>query len=185
MKTKTLTVAASLAFLLFGSAQASPFASLPKPGIVGTLSSDGSFHPFVRRGPMASPAAATTVTGTLSLALSISVATNLSSKTTILCTLEATVLGSLNGTQNDTIIESGTVAATVNGAKATCTPKIPYEWHLVADTGGAVERDSVSLSYQINEHNGAGVGRTSDVSFATLAVPKNGKTTSYSVDARI
>jgi hypothetical protein len=129
--------------------------------------------------PVANAVAATTVTGELTLKLTVTIASTIPTSTEILCGLSADVSGESTSGQFDSIQEYDTVVATRSGATAACQLAIPYQWILYG-TG-----DTVSLSYSVTALNGTSVGRSNSVSFETIAVPKNGATTSYSLTGRI
>ncbi|MGH6681921.1 MAG: hypothetical protein ACREDL_23980 [Bradyrhizobium sp.] len=131
--------------------------------------------------PAAEAAGPATVTGTLSLKLTIKIASNIPASTPIQCSLSAEVYGpeTVAVAVYDSISESDTLTATRNGATAVCKMVIPYQW-ILYDTG-----DTVDLSYSVNTLNDAKNGRDSSVSFDTIAVPRNGATTAFSLTARI
>ena len=181
MKNLKLAVGVALACFALGGASASPF---QRPaGMVGILSPDGTFRPMMQHG-IADTTSASTVTGKLELSLSVDIQTKLPSKTVILCSLSASVEGISASGVADSIEETGEVPASVSGSTATCKPTIAYEWHLFANSSSAEVRDGITLSYQIVAVTADG-GRTSTVSFATIAVPANNKTTSFSEAARL
>lgn len=129
--------------------------------------------------PAANAAGPTTVTGTLSLKLTITIVSSIATSIPIQCGLNATVSGGNPAGHFDSITEADTVDATRSGKTAVCQLAIPYQWILY----GA--GDTVGLSYSISAVNGASNGRSSSVSFETIAVPRNGATTSYALNARI
>lgn len=128
---------------------------------------------------IAHAAAPKTVTGKLTLKLTVTVVSTISTSTPIQCNLQATVSGVTSTGQVDSVVEDDTVTATRSGATAVCELAIPYQWILFGTA------DMVSLSYSISATNGSADGRTSQVSFDAIAVPKSGATTSFSLTGRI
>jgi hypothetical protein len=185
MRKLVATMGALSACIVLTTAVADPFPTSPKPGVLGTLSSDGTFRPMLRHATGASQRSSTTVTGTLSLSLSFSIVSNLPAKTKILCTFSAAVSGAEDESNFDYIDESDSTEPSISGSNAKCTLKIPFEWHLTADNSGAIEPDMLTVSYSISASDGTGFGRTSGSSITEVAIPKSGKTTSFSVNTRI
>jgi hypothetical protein len=174
MKLSFVPLLAGLLVLATGSAPAQDTRS----GVPGVLRSDGTFRPFVMR-PMTNLATGTEVTGTLELKLSVTLVTALPEGTTILCGLVASDTGENSGGLVDDFGETATVAATVSGKTATCSPTIPYEW-LIRGTG-----DQLSASYTVTAVSGMGTDRTSQGSIGLMSLPASGTTTKFEVKTRI
>jgi len=129
--------------------------------------------------PVASAIAATTVTGNLTLKLTVTIVSTIATTTAIQCTFSVNVSGASSTGQSDNIQELDTVPATRSGSTAVCQLAIPYQWILYGTS------DTVGLSSSITATNASGNGRYSSASFETIAVPKNGATTSYVLTGRI
>jgi hypothetical protein len=175
----TLTFAA---MAVCSAASAAP-AARPSDGVLGVLKPDGTFRPTVlhRDGARTSP---TAVTGRFILKLKIFVVSALPADTPVQCSLDVTVNGIGAGGELDAVSESVQGTATGTGNVVSCLLTLPYEWHLFADSGGAIEPDSVVLSYGITALNG-NVGRVQSVTFDSIGVPDNGKSTVYTEETRI
>ena len=159
-------------------ATASAPAQDTRSGVQGVLRSDGTFRPFIMR-PMTNLAAGTEVTGTLELKLTVTLVTALPEGATILCGLVASDTGESSAGLVDDFGETATVAATISGKTATCSPTIPYEW-LIRGTG-----DQFSASYTVTAVSGTGTGRTSQGSIGLMSLPASGTTTRFDVKTRI
>jgi hypothetical protein len=183
---KTLAAVLGLMGLVTaGAAQAGP--ASPPNGVLGVLSSNGTFRPVLGAGhDGVPPPPPKTFVGTLKLTLNITVDSSLPTGTGILCGLNAGVTGVSETGNIDVIEDVGQKLAGGSGSTATCTVEVPYSWRLTAyDGSDAVSPDQVSLSYTITAIGTGQQGRTTLESFDTIAVPKNGKTTAYTLSARI
>jgi len=129
--------------------------------------------------PVVSAMAAATVTGKLELKLTVTMVSTIARPIPIQCSLTAYVEGANSYGQTDNIAETDTVTATRSGSTAVCQLLIPYQWVLYGSG------DTVALSYSVTAVDGSSNGRSSSVSFETIAVPKNGATTSYALTGRI
>ena len=170
-------VASALAGLLVLTTGVAP-AQDTRSGVPGVLRSDGSFRPFVLRAVTPTGPGKDT-TGTFMGSFTVTLVTSFPEGTTIQCTLSALADGVSAGGMIDDFDESATVTASVVGSTATCSPTIPYEW-LLYGSG-----DQVSVSYSITAITPGGIGRLSEGSIVTIAVPANGATTRYKVKTRI
>lgn len=173
---KNLVSAAAAMCLAFSSCVA--FAQTRPQGVLGLLGPDGSFHPFASSATTTTTTA-TKVSGTLKLTLTVTVVSSLLTGAPFLCGLQAVVSGASTTGAIDTIVDSDSISVKPAGTTATCQITLPYEWTLQGKT------DSVSLSYSITATNANGGERLSNASFATISVPKNGATTTFSVATRI
>lgn len=185
MNCKTLFTCALTACLLFASTlpalaqQTTGFT----PGIQGYLDARGGFHVLAPAiDDAALQDAVTTFTGTIVVNFTITISSTIPTTDKISCIVNASVFDT--GSTNS-ILETAAVAATRTGASATCKVTIPYSWPLVTGT-----TDQVSLSYQISAPglftatNGLPL-RNSVQTFAHIAVPKTGTTTTETVVATI
>jgi hypothetical protein len=126
--------------------------------------------------------AQTTSTGKFVVNFTITVDSNLPTTDKIACSVQAQVADVSSG---HIILESASVAATRNGATASCSVTIPYSWTL-----SSASTDKVNLAYTITVPGVASAAnalpsRFSSQSIATISVPANGSTTTETVSATI
>lgn len=120
-------------------------------------------------------AAATVYNGIFNLRITVTISSQLPASANIQCTFNTLTSGQL-----DSISESDTVTASVNGSTAVCQLSIPYRWTLYSPG------DSVALSYSVFALDTAGNGRSHYNNAAgTVQVPANGATTSYNASVTI
>jgi hypothetical protein len=181
---KKLAVLLGMMGLMTAAAQAGP--TSPPSGVLGVLNSDGSFRPVLRGAGHdgVAPPPPKYFVGTLKLTLNIAVDSTLPSGTGILCGLNATVSGVSSIGNLDAIEDVGQKLASGSGGTATCTVEVPYSWRLTAYESAEVS-DSAMLSFTVTAVGTGQQGRTTVESFDTIAIPKNGKTTAYTLNARI
>lgn len=154
----------------------------------------GVFHPLARAVPQA-----TTITPTIGkyeVTFSITIDSTFPKGATLLCNvdiLETSV--TVSPAAVSTYEETASASLTVSGKTATCTVAIPYSWVIPASTAKSPVETTVSGSYSVFVFNASGTTITS----ATLeglrstssslpiptTVPKDGATTTASVDATL
>jgi len=165
------------ATLLAAAEQAA--ASSQQTGILGYLRPDGSFRPAPNRTPT-NGGAATEYKGTLKATIHFSLSTAVPQGAAIGCSFSASVFGESNDGLTDDLLDTDQVTATVSGSTATCAISVPYEWFLYGSS------DTVGLSYTIFGVDSNGNGRNFyNESYATIPVPANGATTTFSIYGRI
>lgn len=170
-----------LAWLLAIATAPGAWAQSGAKGTLGILSPAGTFRP-VSTAPLSSAAltAKRTVSGMFTVELAITIRSAIPVSTPILCGLNASVFGSnADVSVTDSIQESASALAVRSGATATCSLKLPYLWTLFTSN------DTVTLSFSITASGTSGAGRTSNIQFDIISVPKAGATTAYSLTARI
>ncbi|HEY2070123.1 MAG TPA: hypothetical protein VGG48_11260 [Rhizomicrobium sp.] len=155
-------------------------------GIVGILAPNGTFQPLIASSPQGALPSSHVFTGTFTGTLNIAIGSPLPSGSTILCQLQLQTDGVSAAGQVDAIDETQQVSATgVTATAATCNFTLPYQWGLFANTPNATVRDAVEMFILVSAQTSTGNGRTSFVTYGTVAVPATGSFTNFSLAARI
>ncbi|MGH6812469.1 MAG: hypothetical protein ACREDM_09020, partial [Methylocella sp.] len=120
---------------LFGAPVCDAHAGSSTNGVLGFLSSNGTFRPVLRERPTPK-AAATIFTGEFvaNFTFKISTASNVPPTAPILCGLQASLFGTDTTGVSDFVSETDQAVATRSGNQATCQVVIPYIWTLSVPT---------------------------------------------------
>ncbi|MGH6838994.1 MAG: hypothetical protein ACREDT_09345 [Methylocella sp.] len=147
----------AIAATLFSAPVCGAHAGSNTNGVLGFLTSNGTFRPVLTE--RATPKAAATTFGGLLMAnftIKISKNSNVPPAAPILCGLQASVFGIDPTGVSGFVSESDQAMATLTGNIATCQVVIPYTWTLFVPTF-----DNVTISGSATAMDTSGNGRTS------------------------
>jgi hypothetical protein len=177
VKTKTFVCATILGMGCAISAYAGSGDAVSAPSTIGYLDPHtGVFRPLMNTTERPESAAASTkITGEIKITGTVAIVSpSITSTTPITCSATGIVVGDANGP----VLEEASSSATITGTTASCTVLIPYEWLLVTPTA-----DTVTISVGVSALSAA--PRIHTQQLATLTVPANGVTTSFSFVTRL
>ena len=153
------------------------------PGVLGYFDpATGAFRPVAQGEDFDLMTAAAVSGGNFLVTFNITVKSAIAATTPIHCSVSATVVDASPGGVN-VITESATVSATRTGATARCTVNLPYSWVLQSPVGTQVSLTSVLSSTKPGAAPTGLLSRLHTSTFARSAVPANGVTTKYTVNA--
>ncbi|MGH6857931.1 MAG: hypothetical protein ACRECP_09935 [Methylocella sp.] len=175
-----ITVVA-IAASLIGAPVCDAHAGSSTNGILGFLSSNGTFRPALTERPTPKAAAAI-FSGKVvaNFTFKIAMASNVPPTAAILCGLQASVFGIDPTGVSDSVFETDQAPATRSGNQATCQVVIPYTWTLFVPAF-----DNVTISGSATAVDTSGNGRTSSFQLEVIAVPTVGTFTTLTYSGRL
>jgi hypothetical protein len=171
----------AIAASLFGAPICDAHAGSSTNGVLGFLSSNGTFRPLLTETP--TPKAAATVVGgklVAHLTFTIAEASNVPPAAPILCGLQASLFGTDTAGMSDFVSESDQATATRSGATATCRVVIPYTWTL-----SVPGFDNVTITGVVSAVDTNGNGRLSSFQLEVIALPPAGTVTTITYSGRL
>ncbi|MGH6847225.1 MAG: hypothetical protein ACREC0_07255 [Methylocella sp.] len=181
MRMNKITVVA-IAASLSGAPICGAHAGSNTNGVLGFLSSTGTFRPVLTETPAQKPQTATVFTGKLvvNFTILIAQASNVPPTASIVCGLQASLFGIDPTGDFDLVFETDQATATRSGNQATCQVVIPYIWNLSVPTF-----DNVTITGSATAVDTTGNGRTSSFQLEVIAVPATGATTTLTYSGRL
>ena len=171
----------AIAASLLGAPICAAHAGSNANGVVGFLSSNGTFRPLRTETP--TPKGAATIFAgkfVVNFTFTIAVASNVPPTAPILCGLQASVSGTDPTGVSDFVAELDQATAARSGNQATCQVVIPYTWTLSVPTV-----DTVTISGSATAVDSNGNGRASSFQLEVIAMPATGTVTTLAYSGRL
>jgi hypothetical protein len=175
----------AIAASLLGAPLCGAHAGSSTNGVLGFLSSNGTFHPVLTATPTPKAQAATMFNGALvaNFTFMIRPVSNVAPTSTIFCGLQASVFGTDPTGVSDFVAEADQAMATrsgVGGTTVSCQVAIPYAWTLFVPTF-----DNVTITGSVIAVDTNGNGRTSSFQLEVIALPISNTTTNLTYSGRL